>query len=1237
MLASLSSFSLKFVHTVRAEGENWWNVGWEYRKLISVTNKIDDYQTNLTIYKNTGTYNCSNHCNNNFSDIRFVRYSDNSSALPYWMENHTSGTSCQIWVNNGYNESYIWLYYGNSAVSTTSNGTNTFLAWDDFDEGYGIGDTPKASRGWTTSGIDANNHLKIAVNPDGDGNVMKRTLAADAQSAYLHNENFASAQEVRVFFKFYGTSGTNLRFYTRTCEGGLSGDKMTTTDYSSDLNQNIKYYDSGYKEFNPQLDTVTSTWMQFEQRIYKSDYHLIMDGTDADGAIRTAMSAGIDSWESFGYSTVVLEQYIDNFFICNYTSGTEPSFSGFGDEQTPSGPSAPTITTNMVFGVEETNATIGGTVTNNGSADTTGWFLYGNQTPPTDNNDTQGIIANGASFTYNWQGLDPGSMHYYQAKGNNSEGWDEGEIEAFITKPNDPSGLTITPITGGFNISWTHGTGYDASVLRYDTTGYPQGYGAGNGTLLVHDDVNYYEHTGLGTGTYYYRVWESAVIVDVMTSVSDGNVSDKEDYVVPIWYSSSFGGSVEVGLTSIPQFSNPASFTNTTDVSLSPVEWNITITDNGGTFDWSIETAPNVGSNSANDDTNGSKTVEITGLVCETNYTIYVNATDNEDAFGGWHNETYWFETENCPIWYSSSFGGSVEVTESNHAPTQSGEFPTNQSTGISITPSLHVICSDSDSDVMTATWWSNSTSPNWYDADYDYRKLVTIYSENLVDETLINFPVRVHIVGDLDLESHAQPDGDDIFFVLYSDNSTKLNHETEFWDLYPGGINADIWVNVTKVSSSENTLLWMYYGNNGCSSQENVHGTWDSNFVGVWHMNHTSGDLYDSTTFGHHGTENIEPDSQMDTSGFVDGADFFGGDADYIEIGTTDDLNITGSLTLSAWINMSADGSTGRNEIATKSNWTDSQNHLGYFLWVEDAVVEFVVLNNGLDGESSLPGRAEEVEYYYTGVFNTTHTLLYENGTLASGPNVSDTATVTTTPYPLTIGCNYDYESMFNGTIDEVRLSNVARNATWIGTTYNAIKDPSSFHSIGSEQPQWAQFGTNTSVTTGTNITQTNANFSEYSTKYWWMVRVNESNGGWCNETYWFETEEGVAIDAEVNVTTWTIGTASVGTSPIKNFTFYQNGTANVDVEIGLSNSNLTFVNYTDYGGVDCFSVNFTNDSWVTEYNILTTPYNGTLKSNFAPGSLVFGLRMWMPEWLSGEAKKEDFEVILTVTEYTG
>jgi len=46
--------------------------------------------------------------------------------LPYWIENKADGDYAQVWVKNEWNDSTIYLYYGNDEASDESNGNDTF-------------------------------------------------------------------------------------------------------------------------------------------------------------------------------------------------------------------------------------------------------------------------------------------------------------------------------------------------------------------------------------------------------------------------------------------------------------------------------------------------------------------------------------------------------------------------------------------------------------------------------------------------------------------------------------------------------------------------------------------------------------------------------------------------------------------------------------------------------------------------------------------------------------------------------------------------------------------------------------------------------------------------------------------------------------------------------------------------------------------------------------------------------
>ena len=53
-----------------------------------------------------------------------------------------------------------------------------------------------------------------------------------------------------------------------------------------------------------------------------------------------------------------------------------------------------------------------------------------------------------------------------------------------------------------------------------------------------------------------------------------------------------------------------------------------------------------------------------------------------------------------------------------------------------------------------------------------------------------------------------------------------------------------------------------------------------------------------------------------------------------------------------------------------------------------------------------------------------------------------------------------------------------------------------------------WVTFASNTSIANNTNITQTNSNFSNYSSTYYWSVNLTDGEGGWDNKTFSFTTQ---------------------------------------------------------------------------------------------------------------------------------
>lgn len=112
--------------------------GWKYRKEIQINNLgsvLADYQVLFDF--NSAGFVADGKMNISGSDIRFM--DANNNLLSYWIVPGTFNTNnTQVWikvseVSNG--NTTIYMYYGNNSAYTKSNGNETFIFFDDFNEG----------------------------------------------------------------------------------------------------------------------------------------------------------------------------------------------------------------------------------------------------------------------------------------------------------------------------------------------------------------------------------------------------------------------------------------------------------------------------------------------------------------------------------------------------------------------------------------------------------------------------------------------------------------------------------------------------------------------------------------------------------------------------------------------------------------------------------------------------------------------------------------------------------------------------------------------------------------------------------------------------------------------------------------------------------------------------------------------------------------------------------------------
>lgn len=328
-----------------------------------------------------------------------------------------------------------------------------------------------------------------------------------------------------------------------------------------------------------------------------------------------------------------------------------------------------------------------------------------------------------------------------------------------------------------------------------------------------------------------------------------------------------------------------------------------------------------------------------------------------------------------------------------------------------------------------------------WYNNSWSYRKNITINATE-VNSSHTDFPVVLVINNDSQLAANALANGDDILFTDI--NGVKLDHEIEIYNSTIGNLIA--WIRFpTLTNASGNTMFSMYYGNPTATDQSNKYGVWNSTYKAVWHLINSTR-LNDSTRNGNNGTNH----GSTDSTGRIDGAmNFVGASSQYIDTGSGNSLDIPGSLTFSVWMNTSTTSESIFNRYKGSGSFdgygfdvgTASTNKVSYWSSVKGSWVGGTTsVNDGVLHYVVVTVAGTTANFYIDGV---------TDGTAVT--NIPGTWTVSTSS---TIGSyNAGTSSFFTGRIDEMRLTNITHNTSWIMTEYNNQRNSTTFLSVDGQE----------------------------------------------------------------------------------------------------------------------------------------------------------------------------------------
>lgn len=331
------------------------------------------------------------------------------------------------------------------------------------------------------------------------------------------------------------------------------------------------------------------------------------------------------------------------------------------------------------------------------------------------------------------------------------------------------------------------------------------------------------------------------------------------------------------------------------------------------------------------------------------------------------------------------------------------------------------------------------------------YRSITVTSTTSIASGTNANFPMLVSSTlaswksssngGNIQNLVTAPNGGQaaaDLVFATSTANCTSgnyLNFETESYSSSTGALID--WVNVPSLSAGS-VIYACYDASSVNTDQSHPSSTWNSNYVGVFHLA-TNGFLKDSTSFG--ATLTIHG-SATTTTGTIDGAATFNGSTDYLT--ATLGTGVGTVNTVEGWLNSSANNAQdfmlqmqGGTEALTGKN--DGTN-FGNDCFFGSA---YVCYNNPF---------TVGTWYQFANTRNAATTngyTMFVNGAQVAQTTRSFADGTSTVVY---IGANTSAGSLWQGKLDEIRISKSIFAPSWITTEYNNQSSPSTFYAVGSE-----------------------------------------------------------------------------------------------------------------------------------------------------------------------------------------
>jgi hypothetical protein len=311
---------------------------------------------------------------------------------------------------------------------------------------------------------------------------------------------------------------------------------------------------------------------------------------------------------------------------------------------------------------------------------------------------------------------------------------------------------------------------------------------------------------------------------------------------------------------------------------------------------------------------------------------------------------------------------------------------------------------------------------------------LKTVANSGLIQNTAAN---AISVTGPADL----------VFCPDTTLTSTPMKYETARYLATSGA--TEIYVQ-TNLSSSADTVFYMYYGNPGVSTTQQDLSLWtDVSFAAVYHFpDGTTLGLKDSTN-----TNNGTNHSATATAGQIDGG--INISTQYVTAASSSTFKPTSALTVEAWTyanscpTVAVIAGVGYRNTGV---WSEPFWAWGFRNFQCRPLLTLAVSGSRKDSGFTGATTSTGAWHYQAGVYNGANLLTY-----LDGANINSPAQTGSIDYnsggsdALSIGTDSaaSQGEYWDGKLDEIRISTIARSADWLKISYNNGVSPAGMYSV--------------------------------------------------------------------------------------------------------------------------------------------------------------------------------------------